>query len=277
MHFQEKDLKFIKERGSDPSIVEHQLNRFNSGFPFSKVIEPATVSNGIMALREEEKKEMADLFDSDKGDFQICRFIPASGAATRMFKELFALRDELKGKSRQKQLEYIRNTTINEKFFNVLAQYPFCQEMNIEGEESPDKIIDLLLGDKGLNYGSLPKGLISFHNYGEISRTAFEEHLHESARIIGENSVVRIHFTVSEEHLGGFKSVEKSVVPALENAYNVSFEISYSFQKKSTDTIAVDMNNEPFRDQEGNLVFRPGGHGALIENLNDLESDIVFI
>ena len=123
----------------------------------------------------------------------------------------------------------------------------------------------------------LPKGMLKFHVQGEISRTAFEEHLHEAARIILPAKDVMVHFTVSEEHLDGFRKTEKELVPQLQDRYGVTYRISYSFQKKETDTIAVDPGNTPFRDENGNLVFRPGGHGALLENLNVLDNDLLFI
>ncbi|MCF8225894.1 MAG: DUF4301 family protein [Bacteroidales bacterium] len=272
-----KDKRQIRDYGAEPEITERQLKRFKEGFPFTELVGPASIDSGIAAYNEDEKGELAVYFDKRKEEHDICRFVPASGAATRMFKSLYEKREELVGRTRQDQINHIASNPLINDFFNSLNKYPFYRELGLEGNEPPDKILDMILGNKGLNYGALPKGLISFHDYGDISRTAFEEHLHEAARLIGEGDRVKLHFTVSEEHFDDFRSLEKAVVPALENAYQVQFDITYSFQKRKTDTIAVDLKNRPFRDEDGKIVFRPGGHGALLENLNDLNSDIIFI
>ncbi|MEX0981248.1 MAG: DUF4301 family protein [Bacteroidales bacterium] len=275
--FSKDDLSQIVDRGSDPVVVHQQIERFKKGFPFAELVEPATLKRGITLFNEEEKAEWIACFDRQRKSQKICRFVPASGAATRMFKSLFELSDALKGKSAAEQEQIIRHDDEARTFFDSLSDYPFYPDLSLQGYESPLEVLDSLLLEEGLNYGLLPKGLLKFHRYGEQSRTAFEEHLHEAARMGEPGEEVMLHFTVSEEHLNGFKQLEKLLVPLLEKHYGTVFNITYSFQKAETDTIAVDKQNRPLRDETGKLVFRPGGHGALLQNLNDLEHDVVFV
>lgn len=272
-----EDIRQIRERGSDPENIKKQLQRFKEGFPYARLKAPATLGNGISTYSEKEKEEIAAYFDARKGSYEICRFVPASGAATRMFKALYAMRDALEGKSVEQQQAYLVTDDTAKQFFNDLNQYPFYSDLPLEEHASPLDMLDLLLTEKGLDYGMLPKGLLKFHSHKGATRTAFEEHLHEAAKILLPETIINIHFTVSEAHLDGFKSLEKEIVPKIQKQYGVTFRISYSFQKKETDTIAVDMQNAPFRDEQGSLVFRPGGHGALLGNLEDIEGDLLFI
>ncbi|MDF1571644.1 MAG: DUF4301 family protein [Bacteroidales bacterium] len=272
-----EDIDQIRDRGSDLRTLEKQLERFQKGFPYARLKAPASVGNGISAFTDTEKKEIADYFDTSKRAYNICRFVPASGAATRMFKDLFALRSALEGKSVEEQQSFLLSDATAKQFFNDLDRYPFYADLPAEEHASPLDVLDLLLTQKGLDYGMLPKGLLKFHTHKGRTRTAFEEHLHEAAHIMLPGKTVKVHFTVSEEHLDGFKSLEKKIVPKLREQYGVRFVVSYSFQKKETDTIAVDMTNAPFRDEQGALVFRPGGHGALLQNLWDIDSEVLLI
>jgi len=272
-----EDIDQIRDRGSDPHTVEKQLERFEKGFPYARLKAPASVGNGISVFNDSEKKEIAAYFDTSKGAYSICRFVPASGAATRMFKDLFALRSALEGKSVEEQQSFLVSDATAKQFFNDLDRYPFYADLPAEEQTSPLDVLDLLLTQKGLDYGMLPKGMLKFHRHKGQTRTAFEEHLHEAAHIMLPGKTVKLHFTVSEEHLDGFKSLEREFVPKLREQYGVRFVVAYSFQKKETDTIAVDMNNAPFRDEQGTLVFRPGGHGALLQNLGDIDSDVLLI
>jgi hypothetical protein len=189
--------------------------------------------------------------------------------------------------------EFLEHNTLNketEEVINKIRLFAFYKDLSLTIESNDnsiqkclesrayDTIIGHILHHPGLNYGNLPKGLLKFHQYTDSSRTAFEEHLVEGVMYAtGENNTVKIHFTVSPEHRQGFDFLLKEKKEILENKYHVKFEISFSEQKSSTDTIAVDINNEPFRDKNGDLLFRPGGHGALLDNLNDLDADIIFI
>lgn len=275
--FSTEDIRQIRERGSDPQIVEKQLQRFREGFPYARLKAPASEGNGISVYSEHEKMEIAAIFDARKDELDICRFVPASGAATRMFKALYAIRDHLEGKSPGEQQAWLLTDATAKQFFNEMDRYPFWTDLPVGKDASPLELLDSLLTDKGLDYGMLPKALLKFHSYRRTTRTAFEEHLHEAVQILLPAKRVDVHFTVSQEHLEGFKSLEKEVVSRLEEQYGVHFRITYSFQKKETDTIAADMNNAPFRDEAGKLVFRPGGHGALLGNLGDIDSDLLFI
>lgn len=272
-----EDIRQIRERGSDPENIKKQLQRFKEGFPYARLKAPATVGNGISAYDEKEKEEIAAYFDARKGSYEMCRFVPASGAATRMFKALYAIRDALEGKSVEQQQAYLLTDDTAKQFFNDLNQYPFYPDLPVEEHASPLDVLDMLLTEKGLNYGMLPKGLLKFHAHKGATRTAFEEHLHEAALIMLPEKIINIHFTVSEEHINGFRGLEREIVPQLQEQYGAAFRISYSFQKKETDTIAVDLDNVPFRDEAGSLIFRPGGHGALLGNLEDIEGDLLFI
>ena len=187
-----------------------------------------------------------------------------------MFKSLYEMRDAAK------------TTAETDTFFERLSDFAFYDDlMNVagaSGDNSPHALLNGLLAESGLNYGQLPKGLLKFHRYAEGARTAFEEHLVEAALYAKDaNHVARLHFTVSPEHAGKFKALLKQVQPAYEQRYGVTYEVSFSEQKKSTDTLAVELDNTPFRDAGGSLLFRPGGHGALLENLAEIKEDIVFI
>lgn len=276
MFSKEEESKII-QRGSRPEQIQLQINRFLSGFPYANIVAPATIDKGILHFSHEEKKDIAAFFDAHKSAFNIGRFIPASGAATRMFKSLFTLYDDIQNMTKDDQYAYIKRDPDLLAFFNNLKLYPFYSDLHISHATPPSEIISKLLSEKGLNYGKLPKALLKFHTYPDECRTAFEEQLHEAVKLILPGKKVKIDFTVSEEHLIKFKTLEKEVVPGIEEKYHVELQLRYSFQKKGTDTIAVDQKNSPFKDENGELVFRPGGHGALLENLDDLDYGIVFI
>ena len=211
----------------------------------------------------------------------IVKFVPASGAASRMFKNLFEFLDA----------DYnTPSTDFEKKFFEQITHFAFYDDLNAACIKNEDKdiptllaeqkhknVVSNLLSEKGLNYGALPKGMLKFHHYDDTDRTAMEEHLAEGA-LYARNSAgkVNVHFTVSKEHLPYFKQLVIEKQSAYEKKFDVKYSVSFSEQKPSTDTIAANMQNEPFRDN-GKLVFRPGGHGALIENLNDIEADVIFI
>jgi hypothetical protein len=197
---------------------------------------------------------------------KIQKFVPASGAATRMFKELFEFVNEDK-----------RGAGIDQLLDNLdkFAFYPELQQF--VGEDAEDKAKVEAIVKSGLCYGAKPKGLVTFHAYADGNRKAVEEHLAEGAMYAASNGVVKIHFTVSPEHIEGFRSLLDEKLSHYEAKFGVKYEISFSVQKSSTDTIAVNPDNTPFRTDDGNLLFRPAGHGALIENLNEIDADIIFV
>lgn len=265
--FTAKDLKQIEKRGSDVATISQQIEHFKTGFPFLNVEKAATVTDGIIRLSDADLKMYSDLFDSQAPKLKLLKFVPASGAASRMFKSLFAAKDE--GKA-DKSVE---------QFFGQLKDFAFYESLSKTLANANDKqeILEKLLTKSGLDYGNLPKGLLEFHAYKETVRTAVEEHLVEGALYANKNGRVRLHFTVSPEHRKSFKELISSVLATYETKFSVKYTIQFSEQKPSTDTIAVDMNNEPFRLENGDLLFRPAGHGALLENLNDQDADIIFI
>lgn len=265
--FTEKDLKQIQKRGSKLSTIEQQIEHFKKGFPFMHVNRAATIGDGVLKLTDEELGTYAELFDKQASKLKLLKFVPASGAASRMFKSLFAAKDEDKFDKSVDQ------------FFEALPRFAFYESLlqTIENKEDRKEILTKLLTDSGLDYGSLPKGLLQFHQYENAVRTAVEEHLVEGALYANKRGKVRLHFTVSPEHRRKFKALIAEVLPMYEGEYNVKYSITFSEQKPSTDTIAVNMKNEPFRIENGSLLFRPAGHGALLENLNEQDADIVFI
>ncbi len=289
------DKKQLENLNISVEQVERQVNQFKTGFPFSDLVAPATIGNGIIKFSDAEVQELIKQFDEDKQYYDILKFIPASGAASRMFKNVYSFVEEFKGKEIPEDFlkkENVKADSI-ENFFLSIREFAFYDDLkNKLAEHNKDidtllsenrlvEIAEFLLENEGLGYGKLPKALLKFHKYKEVSRYALEEHLVEAAHYstaeTDEGVVAQLHFTVSQEHLDIFKKVVEEVLPHYEEMFNIKYEITYSVQKPSTDTIAVDINNEPFRNNDGSLFFRPGGHGALIQNLNDLHKEIIFI
>lgn len=279
------DLQTIASRGISEAQVEQQLKQFETGFPFLGLADSARSGAGITILtpsQEEEAIARWEQYLADGGSVE--KFVPASGAASRMFKSLFSFVD---GDS-----DTPKQGSDVEAVIKNIALMPFYKELDAKLKASTGKDIEALLqegqyktviagiinGD-GLNYGFLPKGLLSFHAYDDGSvRTPLEEQLVEGAQsATNADGTVKIHFTVSSNHRDLFAKKLSETVPAIEERMGVKFNVSMSEQKPSTDTIAVNPDNSLFRDSAGNLVFRPGGHGALIQNLNDIDSDVVFI
>lgn len=277
-----EDLVQIAQRGITPEQVEHQLSQIAKGFPYLKIEAAAGVGNGIFSpTAEEVDKYVAGWKEYTSHGHKIVKFVPASGAASRMFKNLFAFLTA----------DYDVPTTEFEKtFFDNIKKFAFKKELcgkckENEGASVCDlikqgkykAIVSNLLEEKGLNYGQLPKGLLLFHNYDDGPRTPMEEHLVEAALYASSDGVAHIHFTVSHDHLELFKQKVDQKVAHYEQKYGVRLDVSFSEQKPSTDTIAANPDNTPFRNEDGSLLFRPGGHGALIENLNDIDADVIFV
>ncbi|MGR3810705.1 DUF4301 family protein [Jiulongibacter sp. NS-SX5] len=263
----EKDLAQIEKRGSDVETVQQQIENFKNGFPFIKAKKAATIDDGLIRLSDDQKDELVELFDKESSKKKLLKFVPASGAASRMFKALFAAKDE--GKKDEKV----------QQFIDEINEFAFAESLKkVTGGKTDDQsLLNGLLNADGLDYGSLPKGLLEFHKYDDGTRTAVEEHMVEGAAYANRNGRVRIHFTVSPEHKSKFKALIGEVKNAYEEKFGVQFIFSFSEQKKSTDTIAVNMDNTPFRLDDGSILFRPAGHGALLENLNDQDADVIFI
>lgn len=280
-----QDLEYIKNKGITPEQIDKQINSFKTGFPFAKILRPATPSDGVLMMDAATQAVAVEYFEKFSEDVKIIKFVPASGAASRMFKHLFEFRESLNNESFQSLIVKTENK-LSAEFFSNIETFAFyddlkkCYESKIGDDptENAKIILDCLLEFDGLNYASLPKALLKFHSYGVTSRLAIEEHLMEAIQYASPNGdIARIHFTVSPEHQDNFTETLNKITPCYEEKYKIKFEIELSNQLPSTDTIAVDINNNAFRDNNGNLLFRPGGHGALIENLNKLDADIIFI
>lgn len=279
----EHDLEQFVEKGISFEQINDQLECFKTGVPFLDIESAASIGNGILKLDIQEEEKVRHFWISYlKGDHKIYKFVPASGAATRMFKEIFAFADSKR---------VMPNTDFLIDFFKHIRHFAFFPELNetclkhyrmsVENLEVANRyrdIVKILLQTKGMNYGSLPKSLLSFHTYPTEVRTPFEEHLVEGALYAAnKNGDVHLHFTISPAHLDWYKELYMKVATKYAERLGVQFHVGFSVQKQSMDTLAVDMHNEPFRLENGKILFRPGGHGALIENLNELEADVIFI
>jgi len=277
--FSQKDLQQIRSKGISIDEINQQIRHFQQGFPPADITMPATPGKGIMILTEGDQQHFKDVFLDNAPDFRIIRFIPASGAASRMFKALYEALDQLQGKPLKEQPAWVRENKELRKFFKKLKKYPFYEDLGMQEDAAPERILNQLLGGDGLGYGNLPKGLLKFHKYSESDRrTAFEEHAREAVKYcVNRDGLVRMHMTVSPDHLDGFQIEAARILPRIEQETGIHVDVSFSFQKPETDTIAVNPQNEPFRNADGTLLFRPGGHGALIRNLDTLDGDIVFV
>jgi len=288
---QQDDLNQIEKKGITLKTLENQLDHFRQGFPFIRLLRPAIQSDGIITFSEEKKNELIRFFEEQAPTLRVIKFVPASGAASRMFKHLFEFREFLKtGKGIPES--YFSDTGFNSvyAFFQNIHRFAFYLDLQdslekegktiekslAEKEFAP--ILDHLLSGVGLNYSVLPKALLAFHNYEDGPRTAMEEHLVEAAHYtMDRNGVSKIHFTISPEHIRKFDERVAAVREKYETRFRTRLDIHHSIQKSSTDTIAVDEDNLPFRNPDGTLLFRPAGHGALLTNLNEQDADVLFI
>ena len=292
--FNDNDLKQIKSRGITAEQVRSQIEVFKKERSYLRLNRPCTPGDGIIIIPGSEIKEISFHHQEAANKGRLLKFVPASGAASRMFKTLLwfnnrkerierddIVRNSEKGDQKAKDLLFFMDGIRQCAFFDDLKSVLEKDGLDVNSliERGRFKeILEYLLADGGLNYANLPKGLLKFHKYPEGSRTALEEHLVEATEYVQDaKRLCRLHFTVSAEHQERFKEVLETVKPQHEVKYRVRFQVDFSQQKRSTDTIAVDLNNQPFREKDGKLLFRPGGHGALIKNLNDIAGDIIYI
>ena len=264
--FTPNDIAQIEARGLSLAEVERQIENFRKGFPSLPVRRAASVGDGILRLDDEALKQAEERYEAKRGELRTVKFVPASGAATRMFKELFEYVNE------DKRTAGIDKLIVNlEKFafFPELAKYLKPQI------DDRDVVRNIIID--GLEYGAKPKGLVTFHAYKEGNRKPVEEHLVEAALYASNGERAAIHFTVSPEHQEGFEALLRERQSHYEEKFNVKFDVTFSQQSPATDTIAVNPDNTPFRTDDGKLLFRPAGHGALIANLDKLDADIIFV
>ena len=272
----------LQEKGITEEQLLGQLKSFETGFPYLKLQGAAAIGEDIMAPASHDVDNYLQAWEEYKRQGHvITKFVPASGAASRMFKDMFEFLDA----------PYEEPTTPFEKaYFKDIHSFAFFQDLDYACRKNEGKGVDQLIADgqykavvanmlkdKGLNYGQLPKGLLKFHTYPNGARTPLEEHLVEAALYASSQGETEVHFTVSTEHKALFEKLVERVLPIYQDEYSINYNVSFSEQKPSTDTVAANADNTPFRTDDGKLLFRPGGHGALIQNLNDLQSDVVFV
>ena len=284
------DQNLLDQKGISIKKLEQQLEIFKTGLPFINLKRAATVDDGILKLTDTEKTQYISLYDATKEAIDIVKFVPASGAATRMFKFLFQFLKSYQSKDESINAYINRKRALDISMFLIgLEKLPFYNEVlqhlkntkpqfsELTLEEKRIEFIKALLETKQLNYSFYPKGLLPFHQYQDHTATAFEEHLYEAAIYASSNNKAKIHFTISDQHQSLFEEEFKKIKDKVQAQTNTTFDISFSFQKQSTDTIAVTLKDEMVRTKSDDLYFRPSGHGALLSNLNDLDADLIFI
>jgi len=283
----EKDKEQLADRGIREETILKQTEQLRTGATFAGLIAPATPENGIIVTTEKTRSYYLNLYDHYSRDRDMSKFVPASGAASRMFKDLYACLDAMKSTGCSEIPPAFPKVKMLMEHLSELALYSdlkdICIEKNLSIDQLADEkkyseIIELILTENGLNYGNLPKALLSFHNYGTFRRKAIDEHLVEGAmHAANESGTINIHFTISPEHEALFQAHIKTIVPFYEEKFGLTYNITWSFQHSSTDTPAIDLEGNLIREVDGSIVFRPGGHGALIKNLNEMNSDLIFI
>lgn len=290
MNYTKEDLKNFKHRDVKADNIDRQMANFEKGFDYVTLSEAATVDNGIIRIQPEEEEHLMENYQLARQKKDLLKMVPASGSASRMFKELFSFMDNYKG-TEEEFLEFVQKKEAGSifEFFKKMNELPFYTRLTAalwnDGKDIQKmlakreykEILEYILTEKGLNYGNTPKGLVDFHIYRDFVRTAFDEHLVEGALYCNDGKTSSLHFTVSEEYIDLFKERLKKVTKVFEKMFNVKYNVTFSIQKPSTDTVSVETNGEILRDSKGQIVFRPGGHGALIYNLDELKADIIFI
>ncbi|MDX1277591.1 DUF4301 family protein [Oceanihabitans sediminis] len=290
MNFTEKDIKQIASKRISVEKVRAEIQLFITGIAFVDLQEAASVKNGILKLSKSKKENAIRFFKSKRHEKNILKFIPASGAATRMFKFLFQFLHEY-DITKETINSYINRKQASDLslFFVGIEKFPFYDIViseakklypdynSLSEDEKKVVFIKVLLDEDKLNYGFYPKGLLPFHKYKDHVSTAFEEHLYEASLYASSNNEANLHFTISEKHKSVFDTEFKRIQEVVEEKTNTKFHISFSYQCQSTDTIAVTPENKVFREENGEMLFRPSGHGALLNNLNKQDADIVFI
>lgn len=272
MDFTPADLAQLAAHGLSAAEAESQLARLRRGRSWLRLARPCTLNDGIRILTDDHRPALLERFADAAMEGRVVRFVPASGAATRMFQPL--------------QAADAPELTL---FLDEFERFPFADELTavladrdhhptaaLHGRDLP-LLLGALLEPAGLDYARQPKGLLPFHRGPDGVRSAFVEHLAESARLVGAGNRARLHFTVSPEHRPRFEEQLKSWRPRLEKTFGVSFAVDFSIQDPATDTLSLGPDDAPLRDSDGRLLLRPGGHGALLSNLANVEGDLLLI
>lgn len=275
MSFSNKDINQLKERGISLEMAQDQLARFAKGFSPTKLVAACSVGTAIRKLTDAELDGYVELYSKESLNHVIVKFVPASGAATRMFEALYS--DETKHQNvRNQVLENLSRFA----FYTPLLTYAKKHKIDIEelATNDPQQLFNLIVSDEGLGYGKFPKGLVPFHKLEVGIRTAFEEHLVEASSYgVDAEGFAKVHFTVQENWLATVRKFMRKAAVNISVFDADGFELSYSVQSPATDTLAVTIDNKVARDENGNLLFRPAGHGSLLANVNQLDADIIFV
>ncbi|MGD0021390.1 MAG: DUF4301 family protein [Smithellaceae bacterium] len=274
--FSANDIRQIKALGLSRQDVDKQLNTYRRGSVFFDLNRPCTVKDGIISVTPAQKKKLIALYENEARKYKLLKFVPASGAASRMFVEWFSAGEDGSFGSPDRDRLFLQK--LNKLAFFILI------ERNRQGKKFFDQkniknLLEFILLPDGLNFGQLPKALIPFHRYssGE-TRTALEEHLGEAGRYIrSREGLSFVHFTVTAKYKAATAKHLKAVLKKYEKLFGVKYRITLSIQSPASNTIAVDENNLPLRDTKGRLLFRPGGHGALLKNLSSVNADFIFV
>ncbi len=269
--------------------VRSHLTTFRNGLSKIQLKKPAVLNDGIFDMYGSRANELAAYFDQKRDGLKLMKFVPASGAASRMFKFVCEFLAEFDAEKETINAYINRRKDESLKvFFIGLDKFPFSDDVLRISREDPEyaslskdlryfSFVKAMLTDKAFDYANKPKGILPFHKYEGFTATPVYEHLKECAAYASSKGTANVHFTISEEHLDGFLDAVEDAKKMVEAEYGITINFSFSYQHKQTDTIAADLNNHPFRNPDGSLLFRPGGHGALIQNLNELDADIVFV
>ena len=290
MKFSDKDIQQIQSKGITIEQVNAQISRLKNGMSYSNLMAAGTIGKGIESYDKHDINGFIKLYEVKQGSLSIVKFVPASGAATRMFKFLFQFIKKFKP-SKESIEDYAErnNDALIIPFVSNLEKFPFYNEViskmkqinsdfdSLSENEKQLQFVKTMLDEKGLNYSFLPKGLLPFHKYNDVAITAFQEHLFESTLYASSNGKANLHFTVSGNHHSYFTEEFNRIKQNLEKETSTSFNVSYSYQKEATETVALTKENTIFRNNDDSILFRPAGHGALLENLNDLNNDLIFI
>jgi hypothetical protein len=283
--FSEEDRARLSEKGISPEKARQQIETFQEGIPFVSLSRAAVVGDGIIQLSSEQQDHLRKHYNEHRNKLRVLKFIPASGAASRMFKDLFAFLSEYNPETTSLS-DFLNRPGQKaiKTFYEGLEHFPFYDEIYKAIPANTGSIGEILynfvsqmLTESGNNYGFYPKGLLPFHRYGKLTATPFREHLKEGTAYGRSGNFSHLHFTISPQHKVLFQKEEATAIEEINGETGCNFDVTYSYQKGSTDTLAVTPENEPFRDGNGQLLFRPGGHGALLENLNEQDADLLFI
>lgn len=284
------DFINLNNRNIELELVKKQIDFLTNGIQAVNLDRPARLNDGIESLSFEEATYFANFFEEKRNHLKLKKFVPASGAASRMFKFLSEFIHDYKlgeesinayiNRKKAKNLSLFLIGIEKFSFYNLVINHlkNAFPEFESWGYDSKHYyFIKTLLSKNEFDFANKPKGVLPFHNYSTHIATPIEEHLNEAVAYASSNQKAHLHFTVSEEHQLEFEKIVENVKSKIETTSQTEINVNYSYQDKSTDSIALDFDNNFFREDNNSLLFRPGGHGALIQNLNNLDADVVFI